>query len=155
MRGLVGDIPVETAKRNLYIETYGCAMNVADSEVVASIMGTQGFKTTNEMDDADVIFINTCAVRDNAEARIWGRLREMRNSKKQNKELIIGVLGCMAERLKKQLMEDEKIVDLVVGGCIPRFTQASGASRRRKQSSKRIVKQRRNLCRDYSCSIEQ
>ncbi|MBW7845955.1 MAG: tRNA (N6-isopentenyl adenosine(37)-C2)-methylthiotransferase MiaB [Bacteroidia bacterium] len=115
MRGLVGDIPVETAKRNLYIETYGCAMNVADSEVVASIMGTQGFKTTNEMDDADVIFINTCAVRDNAEARIWGRLREMRNSKKQNKELIIGVLGCMAERLKKQLMEDEKIVDLVVG----------------------------------------
>ena len=115
MRGLVGDIPVETAKRNLYIETYGCAMNLADSEVVASIMGGEGFKTTSELEDADVVFINTCAIRDNAEARIWGRLREMRQHKKQKPGMIVGVLGCMAERLKKQLFEEEKIVDIVVG----------------------------------------
>ncbi|MFN7312222.1 MAG: tRNA (N6-isopentenyl adenosine(37)-C2)-methylthiotransferase MiaB [Bacteroidota bacterium] len=115
MRGLVGDIPVETATRNLYIETYGCAMNVADSEVVASIMGGEGFKTTSELEDADVVFINTCAIRDNAEARIWGRLREMRIAKKQKPGMIVGVLGCMAERLKKQLFEEEKIVDIVVG----------------------------------------
>lgn len=118
MRGLVADMPeqaVETATRNLYIETYGCAMNTADSEVVASIMGGQGFKTTRELEEADVVFINTCAIRDNAEARIWGRLREMRQTKKRRPGMIVGVLGCMAERLKKQLFEEEKIVDIVVG----------------------------------------
>lgn len=118
MRGLVADLPEEvqqTATRNLYIETYGCAMNTADSEVVASIMGGEGFKTTRELEEADVVFINTCAIRDNAEARIWGRLREMRQTKKRKPGMIVGVLGCMAERLKKQLFEEEKIVDIVVG----------------------------------------
>ncbi|MES2689245.1 MAG: tRNA (N6-isopentenyl adenosine(37)-C2)-methylthiotransferase MiaB [Bacteroidota bacterium] len=118
MRGLVADLPeqaTETATRNLYIETYGCAMNTADSEVVASIMGGNGFKTTSDIEDADVVFINTCAIRDNAEARIWGRLREMRQTKKRKPGMIVGVLGCMAERLKKQLFEEEKIVDIVVG----------------------------------------
>jgi tRNA-2-methylthio-N6-dimethylallyladenosine synthase len=118
MRGLVADMPEQasgTATRNLYIETYGCAMNTADSEVVASIMGGQGFKTTSELEEADVVFINTCAIRDNAEARIWGRLREMRQTKKRKPGMIVGVLGCMAERLKKQLFEEEKIVDIVVG----------------------------------------
>lgn len=115
MRGLTADAPVETATRNLYIETYGCAMNLADSEVVASIMGGEGFKTTGDLEEADVVFINTCAIRDNAEARIWGRLREMRQNKKRKPGMIVGVLGCMAERLKKQLFEEEKIVDIVVG----------------------------------------
>lgn len=115
MRGLVANIPEETAQRKLYIETYGCAMNTADSEVVASIMSGEGFKTTSELEDADVVFINTCAIRDNAEARIWGRLREMRQTKKRKPGMIVGVLGCMAERLKKQLFEEEKIVDIVVG----------------------------------------
>lgn len=118
MRGLVADMPEQatgTATRNLYIETYGCAMNTADSEVVASIMGGNGFKTTRDIEDADVVFINTCAIRDNAEARIWGRLREMRQTKKRKPGMIVGVLGCMAERLKKQLFEEEKIVDIVVG----------------------------------------
>lgn len=118
MRGLVADLPeqaTETATRNLYIETYGCAMNTADSEVVASIMGGNGFKTTSDIEDADVVFINTCAIRDNAEARIWGRLREMRQTKRRKPGMIVGVLGCMAERLKKQLFEEEKIVDIVVG----------------------------------------
>jgi tRNA-2-methylthio-N6-dimethylallyladenosine synthase len=115
MRGLVADIPVATATKNLYIETYGCAMNLADSEVVASILKDNGFKTTNEAKDADVIFVNTCAIRDNAESRVWGRLRELKQIKKDNPDLIIGVLGCMAERLKTKLLEQEQLVDIVVG----------------------------------------
>lgn len=115
MRGLVDDIPVATATKNLYIETYGCAMNLADSEVVASILKDNGFKTTNEAKDADVIFVNTCAIRDNAESRVWGRLRELKQIKKDNPDLIIGVLGCMAERLKTKLLEQEQLVDIVVG----------------------------------------
>ena len=101
--------------RNLYIETYGCAMNLADSEVMASIMTTEGYKTTQNPADADVIFINTCAIRDNAESRIWGRLKELKFQKKKNPGMIIGVMGCMAERLKSKLLEQEKLVDIVVG----------------------------------------
>ncbi|OYU94711.1 MAG: tRNA (N6-isopentenyl adenosine(37)-C2)-methylthiotransferase MiaB [Bacteroidetes bacterium B1(2017)] len=115
MRGVLADTIPETATRNLYIETYGCAMNLADSEVVASIMADKGFKTTQEMKDADVIFVNTCAIRDNAESHVWGRLKEMRPYKRSNPGLIIGVLGCMAERLKTQLLEKEQIIDLIVG----------------------------------------
>lgn len=115
MRGLVADIPVATATKNLYVETYGCAMNLADSEVVASILKEEGYKTTTEAHEADVIFVNTCAIRDNAESRVWGRLRELKQIKKEKPDLIIGVLGCMAERLKSKLLEQEKLVDLVVG----------------------------------------
>jgi len=115
MRGITADIPVETATRNLYIETYGCAMNLADSEVMASIMGSNGFKTTSNPLEADVVFLNTCAIRDNAESRIWGRLRELKHQKKSNPGMIVGVMGCMAERLKSQLLEKEKLVDIVVG----------------------------------------
>ncbi|MBX7204489.1 MAG: tRNA (N6-isopentenyl adenosine(37)-C2)-methylthiotransferase MiaB [Bacteroidia bacterium] len=115
MRGLVGDIPVATGSKNLYIETYGCAMNLADSEVVASILSENGYKTTSDVKEADVVFINTCAIRDNAESRVWGRLRELRTVKKGKPDLIVGVLGCMAERLKSQLLEKEKLVDVVVG----------------------------------------
>lgn len=115
MKGLVADIPVETATRNLYIETYGCAMNLADSEVMASIMQAEGFKTTDDPLKADVVFLNTCAIRDNAEAKIWGRLKEMKGNKRKNPGMIIGVMGCMAERLKSKLLEQEQLVDIVVG----------------------------------------
>jgi tRNA-2-methylthio-N6-dimethylallyladenosine synthase len=115
MRGIVAETPVINATRNLYIETYGCAMNLADSEVMASIMGSNGFKTTSDPMEADVVFLNTCAVRDNAESRIWGRLRELKQHKKKNPGMIVGVMGCMAERLKTQLLEQEQLVDIVVG----------------------------------------
>lgn len=101
--------------KKLYIETYGCQMNVADSEVVASILKGSGFTTTEDIREAGLILINTCSIRDNAEQRIWGRLREMGHLKKRNKELRIGIIGCMAERLKEKLLETEKLVDLVVG----------------------------------------
>lgn len=115
MRGVVADTVPETATRNLYIETYGCAMNLADSEVMASIMKDQGFKTTNDPLEADVVFLNTCAIRDNAEARIWGRLKEMKGNKRKNPGMIIGLMGCMAERLKSKLLEQDQLVDIVVG----------------------------------------
>jgi tRNA-2-methylthio-N6-dimethylallyladenosine synthase len=115
MRGVAADIAPESATRNLYIETYGCAMNLADSEVVASIMATKGFKTTTDIQTADVVFVNTCSIRDNAEAHVWGRLREIKHQKKTNPGMIVGVLGCMAERLKNDLLEKEQIIDIVVG----------------------------------------
>lgn len=90
-------------------------MNFADSEVVASIMAEVGVETTNDEMEADIIFINTCSIRDNAEQKIRHRLKHLRHNKKQKKELTIGVLGCMAERLKKQLLEEEKLVDIVAG----------------------------------------
>lgn len=90
-------------------------MNFADSEVVASIMSEIGVETTNDEMEADIIFINTCSIRDNAEQKIRHRLKHLRHNKKQNKNLTIGILGCMAERLKKQLLEEEKLVDIVAG----------------------------------------
>lgn len=101
--------------RKLYIESYGCQMNFSDSEIVASVMAEHGFDTTNQAENADVIFLNTCAIRDNAEQRIRKRLQNLNAIKKQKPELTIGVLGCMAERLKSKLLEEEKIVDLVAG----------------------------------------
>jgi tRNA-2-methylthio-N6-dimethylallyladenosine synthase len=90
-------------------------MNFSDSEIIASIMGEHGFASTTDELDADVIFLNTCAIRDNAEQRIRERLKHLRGNKKHNKELIVGVLGCMAERLKEKLLEEEKLVDVVAG----------------------------------------
>ena len=101
--------------RKLYIESYGCAMNFSDSEIIASIMHEHGFVNTTDELDADVIFLNTCAIRDNAETRIRERLKHLRMNKRSNKDLIIGVLGCMAERLKDKLLEEEKLVDVVAG----------------------------------------
>jgi tRNA-2-methylthio-N6-dimethylallyladenosine synthase len=115
MKGIVADVIPETATRNLYIETYGCAMNLADSEVMASIMQAEGFKTTDDPLKADVVFLNTCAIRDNAEAKIWGRLKEMKGNKRKNPGMIIGLMGCMAERLKSKLLEQDQLVDIVVG----------------------------------------
>ena len=102
-------------KRKLYIESYGCAMNFSDSEIIASIMSENGFETTDNEMQADLVLINTCAIRDNAEQRIRHRLTHLKGNKKKKPNLIVGVLGCMAERLKDQLLEEEKLVDLVAG----------------------------------------
>ena len=99
----------------LYIETYGCQMNVSDSEVAAALLREQGYEICPSPQGASVILINTCAVRQSAEQRIWGRLAELRPLKRQNPMLIIGVMGCMAERLKEKLMDEEQIVDIVAG----------------------------------------
>lgn len=102
-------------KKKLYVESYGCQMNFSDSEIVASILNENGYDTTSNADEADVVLINTCAIRDNAEQRVRNRLQNLNKSKKQNPNLVVGVLGCMAERLKSQLLEEEKLVDLVAG----------------------------------------
>lgn len=104
-----------TNKRNLYIESYGCAMNFADSEIVASILATEGFNTTQTLEEADLILVNTCSIRDKAEQTIRKRLTEYNKVKKSRPHLKVGVLGCMAERLKDKLLDEEKIVDMVVG----------------------------------------
>lgn len=101
--------------KKLYLESYGCAMNFADSEVVASIMAKDGFTTTNNIEEADVVFINTCSIRENAEQRVRNRLTNFKKRKERQPELVVGILGCMAERLKKDLLEEEKLVDLVAG----------------------------------------
>jgi tRNA-2-methylthio-N6-dimethylallyladenosine synthase len=101
--------------RKLYIESYGCAMNFSDSEIVASILAEQGFETTTDHNLADVIFINTCSIRENAEQRVRNRLKEFTVAKVRNPGLVVGVLGCMAERLKSKFLEEEKLVDVVVG----------------------------------------
>ena len=111
-------LKAETAKNNgrkLYIESYGCAMNFSDSEIVASILAESGFETTADYSVADVIFINTCSIRENAEQRVRNRLKEFTVAKVKNPGLVVGVLGCMAERLKSKFLEEEKLVDVVVG----------------------------------------
>jgi tRNA-2-methylthio-N6-dimethylallyladenosine synthase len=105
----------DTSSKKLYIESYGCQMNFSDSEVVASIMSENGFSTTRDVDEADVVLINTCSIRDNAEKRVRKRLTEFKKKKADNPEMVVGILGCMAERLKKSLLEQEKLVDLVAG----------------------------------------
>ena len=109
------DSSLSPASKKLYIESYGCQMNFSDSEVVASIMSKNGFSTTRDVDQADVVLINTCSIRDNAEKRVRKRLTEFKKKKEKNPEMVVGILGCMAERLKKSLLEQEKLVDLVVG----------------------------------------
>jgi tRNA-2-methylthio-N6-dimethylallyladenosine synthase len=102
-------------RRKVYIETYGCQMNVADSEVVVAILSEAGYSQTDNIMEAGLILINTCSIRDNAEQRIWGRLTAFSHLKKKNHELRIGIIGCMAERLKEKLIETEQLVDIVVG----------------------------------------
>lgn len=101
--------------KKLYIESYGCQMNFSDSEIVASIMKENGFDTTSDVEKADVIFLNTCSIREKAEQTVRNRLTHFNALKRQKPEMTIGVLGCMAERLKDKLLEEEKIVDVVVG----------------------------------------
>lgn len=101
--------------KKLYIESYGCQMNFSDSEIVASLMKENGFDTTSDVEKADVIFLNTCSIREKAEQTVRNRLIHFNALKRQKPEMTIGVLGCMAERLKEKLLEEEKIVDVVVG----------------------------------------
>jgi tRNA-2-methylthio-N6-dimethylallyladenosine synthase len=101
--------------KKVYIETYGCQMNVADSEVVVSILSEAGYEPTGDIGNAALILINTCSIRDNAEQRIWGRLKAISYLKKRRKDLKIGIIGCMAERLKEKLLDTDKLVDIVVG----------------------------------------
>jgi tRNA-2-methylthio-N6-dimethylallyladenosine synthase len=101
--------------KKFYIETYGCQMNVADTEVVASILKDNGFDHTEDIGIADLILVNTCSIRENAEQRIWGRLDIFRREKKKRPGTVVGVIGCMAERLKEKLLETDKMVDIVVG----------------------------------------
>ncbi len=109
----VGEIKSDGKK--LYLESYGCQMNFSDSEVVASILTNEGFSTTRNVDEADVILLNTCSIRENAETRVRNRLTDFKKKKEDHPELVVGILGCMAERLKKSLLEEEKLVDLVAG----------------------------------------
>ena len=101
--------------KKLYIESYGCQMNFSDSEIVSSIMKKEGFTTTSSIEDADVTFLNTCSIREKAEQTVRNRLKQINKTKEGKPEMVVGVLGCMAERLKSKLLDEEKIVDLVVG----------------------------------------
>jgi tRNA-2-methylthio-N6-dimethylallyladenosine synthase len=112
---LIMDTPKLQNARKLYIESYGCQMNFADSEIVASILGDNGFETTSDYKEADLVFINTCSIRENAEQRVRNRLSQFGVEKRRNPKLIVGVLGCMAERLKSKFLDEEKLVDMVVG----------------------------------------
>src|SRR5215213_6032837 len=104
-----------TYNRRFYIESYGCQMNFSDSEIVASILTAEGFGATRNFEEADLVFVNTCSIREKAEQTVRKRLTEFRKMKQSRPGLLIGVLGCMAERLKAKLLEEEKLVDIVVG----------------------------------------
>ena len=112
--------------KKVYIETYGCQMNVNDTEVVFSILAREGYERTTEIGEADVIMANTCSVRDNAEQRIWGRIEQF-NLQRRDRPVVIGILGCMAERLKDKLLDTRK-VDIVAGPdayrSLPRLLEA-------------------------------
>lgn len=117
------------SKNNIYIETYGCQMNLADTELVMGILKNNGYSITDKSENADVVLLNTCSVRENAEQRIYGRLGSFKHLKSSKPSLVVGILGCMAERLRKNLIEEEKIVDLVVGPDeyrrLPQFIDAA------------------------------
>jgi len=109
------DVPVASNGKKLYLESYGCQMNFSDSEIVASILTREGYTTTRNEAEADLVLLNTCSIRENAEQRVRKRLTEFKHRKEKNPGLIVGILGCMAERLKTELLEQEKLVDLVAG----------------------------------------
>ena len=116
LQGITLDVEKkQTNTRNLYIESYGCAMNFSDSEIVASILTNEGFNTTQNLEEADLVLINTCSIREKAELTVRKRLEKFNAVKRDRPHMKVGVLGCMAERLKSKLLEEEKIVDMVVG----------------------------------------
>ncbi len=123
--------PIKGLGKRLFIETYGCQMNVGDSEIVVSILQKEGYIYCNSLAEADVILLNTCSIRDNAEQRIWGRLRELQHLRRKNRGLVIGVIGCMAERLKEELLESGKGVDIVAGPdsyrALPQLLESANA----------------------------
>jgi tRNA-2-methylthio-N6-dimethylallyladenosine synthase len=102
-------------EKKLYVETYGCQMNLADTEIVNGIMNRYGYRTTENIDDSSVILLNTCSIREHAEAKIYQRLNELRKFKRSNGNTLVGIIGCMAERLKHDLIEKTKLVDLIIG----------------------------------------
>ncbi len=106
---------INPVQKKFYIETYGCQMNFADSEIVNAILLEKGMNPVSDAELADIILVNTCSIRENAETKVWNRLKEFRGLKAQNKSLTVGVLGCMAERIKDQIIEEEQLVDIVVG----------------------------------------
>src|SRR5690554_8172437 len=106
----------ENNTKKLFIESYGCQMNFSDSEIVASILAENGYNTTSELEEADLVLVNTCSIRDKAEQTVRKRLEKYNAVKRNNNpNMKVGVLGCMAERLKSKFLEEEKIVDMVVG----------------------------------------
>src|ERR1043166_4300012 len=111
---LVPEVLKSTGKK-MFLESYGCQMNFSDSEIVASILTAEGFGLTNNFEEADLILVNTCAIRENAENKVRQRLQDYKRAKKNNPDVLIGVLGCMAERLKTKFLDEEKLVDIVVG----------------------------------------
>ena len=121
--GAVLDAPrsepeTDAERKHVYVETYGCQMNVNDSEVMLAVLKDGGYDETDDMHDADVILVNTCAIREKAEAKIWQRLayfKSLRKRKKKSEKPVVGVLGCMAERLKTKLLEADQLADLVAG----------------------------------------
>lgn len=125
--------PNQYSKR-FYIESYGCQMNFADSEIVASILNQQGFGATRNVEEADLIFVNTCSIREKAEQTVRRRLHDFRRIKEEKPGLLVGVLGCMAERLKAKFLEEEKLVDLVVGPdayrSLPALVEEAGSGSR-------------------------
>jgi tRNA-2-methylthio-N6-dimethylallyladenosine synthase len=110
-----GQLAEKNANKLAYIETYGCQMNFSDTEIVASVLRDMDYGFTANADEADLVFLNTCSIRDNAESKVWNRLKQFRHKKTEKPELMVGVLGCMAERLKTKLLDQEKLVDMVVG----------------------------------------
>lgn len=106
---------INPVQKKFYIETYGCQMNFADSEIVNAILLEKGMNPVSDAELADIILVNTCSIRENAETKVWNRLKEFRGLKAQNKSLTVAVLGCMAERIKDQIIEEEQLVDIVVG----------------------------------------
>ena len=111
---LVSDVNASSQKK-FYIESYGCAMNFNDSEIVASILYEKGYGTTQIAEEANLILINTCSIRDKAEQTVRNRLKHFKGIKRRNKETLVAIMGCMAERLKDKLLEEEKLVDIVIG----------------------------------------
>ena len=113
--------------KKAYIETYGCQMNVNDTEVIFAILAQEGYERTESMEEADLVMANTCSVRDNAEQRIWGRIEQFNLQRKKRPGTVVGIVGCMAERLKDKLLDTRK-VDLVVGPdayrSLPRLLRA-------------------------------
>ena len=122
--------PLQGAGRKLFVETYGCQMNVGDTEIVVAIMQQEGYVYTDKIEEADVVLINTCSIRDNAEQRIWGRLREMAHLRRRRPGVLVGIIGCMAERLRERLLEGENPVDIVAGPDayrdLPRLVREAG-----------------------------
>lgn len=110
-----GSFNVNSNYKKVYIETYGCQMNYSDTEIVLSVLSDSGYNETTDIENTDVILLNTCSIRENAEHKVYKRLEDLKKYKKKNPELVVGVLGCMAERLRKDLLERKKIVDLIVG----------------------------------------